>query len=57
MALWTGIDFETSALNSGVSQRNAGMLLMLVSVVFLGIALFSSLIHVKSNRIIKEHLR
>ena len=52
IALWTGIDFEAGALNSGEPQRNAGMLLMLVSLVFLGIALFSSLIHVKSNRII-----
>ncbi|MBQ1962882.1 MAG: histidine kinase [Clostridia bacterium] len=52
MAFWTGIEFEKSVLNSGEPQRNAGMLLMLVSLVFLGIALFSSLIHIKSDRII-----
>ena len=52
MAFWTGIDFEKEVLSSGESQRNAGMLLMLISVLFLGIALFSSLIHVKSSRII-----
>ncbi len=52
MAFWAGIEFEKGVLSSGEPQRNAGMLLMLVSLVFLGIALFSSLIHIKSNRII-----
>ena len=51
-AFWTGIEFEKSIMSSGEPQRNAGMLLMLVSLVFLGIALFSSLIHIKSNRLI-----
>ena len=52
MAFWTGIEFEKSILSGGEPQRNAGMLLMLVSLVFLGIALFSSLIHIKNDRII-----
>ena len=52
VALWTGLEFEKSALNEGETQRNAGMMLMLVSFVFLGIALFSSLIHIKSNKLI-----
>ena len=52
MALWAGIEFEKGVMSSGEPQRNAGMLLMLVSIVFLGIALFSSLIHIKSSRII-----
>ena len=52
MAFWTGIDFENSVLSSGEPQKNAGMLLMLVSIVFLGIALFSSLIHIKNSKII-----
>ena len=52
MAIWTGIEFEKDVLSNGEPQRNVGMLLMLVSLVFLGIALFSSLIHIKSNRII-----
>ena len=52
MAFWTGIDFENSVLISGEPQKNAGMLLMLVSIVFLGIALFSSLIHIKNSKII-----
>ena len=51
-ALWTGIEFENSVSDSGESQRNAGTMLMLVSIFFLGIALFSSLIHVKSSKII-----
>lgn len=52
IAFWSGIDFEKDVLSSGEPQRNAGMLLMLVSIVFLGIALFSSLIHVKNAKII-----
>ena len=52
VAFWTGIDFENSVLSSGEPQKNAGMLLMLVSIVFLGIALFSSLIHIKNSKII-----
>ena len=52
MALWTGIEFEDSILSRGETQRNVGTLLLLVSVVFLGIALFSSLIHVKGSKII-----
>ena len=52
LAFWTGIDFEKGILGSGEPQRNVGMLLILVSIVFLGIALFSTLIHVKNSRII-----
>ena len=52
VAIWANIDFEKGVLSSGEFQRNAGMLLVLVSVVFLGIALFSSLIHIKSSRLI-----
>ena len=51
-ALWTGIDFENSVSERGESQRNVGMILMLISIVFLGIALFSTLIHVKSSNLI-----
>ena len=52
VAIWANMDFEKGVLSSGETQRNVGMLLMLVSVVFLGIALFSSLIHIKSSRVI-----
>ena len=51
-ALWTGIDFENSVSDRGESQRNIGIILILVSIVFLGIALFSTLIHVKSSNLI-----
>ena len=51
-ALWTGIDFENSASEKGDTQRTVGMILMLVSIMFLGIALFSTLIHIKSSKLI-----
>ena len=52
IGVWANTDFEKDVLNKGEPQRNVGMLLMLVSIVLLGIALFSSLIHIKSNKII-----
>ena len=52
MALWGGIDFERGVMESGKAQRNAGLLFVIVSLVLLGIALFSALLHVQNNRII-----
>ena len=52
VALWTGIDFEKGALSSGETQRNIGLLFVIVSLVFLGTALFSTLIHIKNSTII-----
>ena len=52
MALWGGIDFERGVMESGKAQRNAGLLFVIVSLVLLGIALFSALLHVRNNRII-----
>ena len=52
MAFWSGIDFEKGVLESGEAQRYVGILLMIVSLVFLGTALFSTLIHVKNSKII-----
>lgn len=52
VALWNGIDFEKSVLEKGSVQRNAGLLFIIASVVFLGTALFSSLIHVKNSKLI-----
>ena len=52
VAVWANMNFEKEILSSGEPQRNVGMLFMLVSFVFLGIALFSSLLHIKSDRII-----
>ena len=51
-ALWTGIDFENSVSEKGDTQRTVGMIMMLISIVFLGIALFSTLIHIKSSKFI-----
>ena len=51
-AIWGNIDFEKGVLKSGETQRNLGILLVLVSLVFLGTALFSSLIHIKNSSII-----
>ena len=50
--IWENTDFEKDVLNRAEPLRNAGMLLILVSVVFLGIALFSTLIHLKNSRIV-----
>ena len=44
--------FEDEILASGEVQRNAGILLMLFSLLFIGTALFSSLIHIKNSKII-----
>ncbi len=47
--LWANIDFEKSVLDSGETQRSAGLLFIIVAFIFLGTALFSSLIHVKNS--------
>ena len=51
-ALWSAIDFEKSVLESGALQRNTGLLFMIVSLVLLGTALFSTLIHIKNSNIL-----
>lgn len=51
-ALWAGIDFEKGVLQSGESQRDMGLSFVIVSLLLLGIALFSTLIHAKNSRII-----
>ena len=51
-ALWSGIEFEKSALDVGESQRYIGLLFVIISLLFLGTALFSTLIHIKSNKVI-----
>lgn len=52
IALWSGLDFEKGVLESGESQRDIGLLFIIVSLLFLGTALFSSLIHIKNSNII-----
>ena len=51
-ALWTGIEFEKSISEHEESQRNIGLFLMIVSLLILGSALFSSLIHIKKSRVL-----
>ena len=52
LALWTGIDFERGILARGQVQRNTGLFFVIVSVVLLGSALFSALLHIPNNSII-----
>ena len=52
IALWTDIEFEKGALESGKSQRDIGLLFAIISLVVLGTALFSTLIHIKNSKII-----
>ena len=52
MALWSGLDFEKGVLERGELQRNIGLLFVIVSLLFVGTALFSTLIHVKNSKII-----
>ena len=52
IALWSGIEFEKDILASGESQRNTGLLFFIVSLIILGTALFSTLIHIKNTKII-----
>ena len=51
-ALWTDIEFEKGVLESGKTQRDIGLLFALISLVVLGTALFSTLIHIKNSKII-----
>ena len=52
VTLWTGIEFEKSVLDKGATQKNIGLVFIIASVMFLGTAVFSSLIHVKNSKII-----
>ena len=52
LALWSGIDFERDMMERGQSQRNTGLFFMIVSLVLLGSALFSELLHIPNSRII-----
>ena len=51
-AFWTGVEFEKSVLDRGGTQRDIGLLFIIVSLVLLGTALFSTLIHIKNSKII-----
>lgn len=52
IALWTGSDFEMGVLESGGSQRDIGLLFVIVSLMFYGTAFFSTLTHIKNSKII-----
>lgn len=51
-AVWGNMDFEKTALSHGDPQRNTGLLFVIISLALLGIALFSSLIHVKNTGVL-----
>ena len=50
IALWSGLDFEKGVLESGEAQRSTGLFFVLVALVLIGIALFSTLIHIKNSK-------
>ena len=52
VAFWGGVEFQKGILEEGATQRNIGLLFAITSVVFLGTALFSSLIHIKNSKMI-----
>lgn len=52
VTLWTPMEFQKDVLNSGETQRNIGLAIIIASAMFLGTALFSSLIHVKNSKVI-----
>ena len=52
ISLWTPLEFEKGVLDSGATQRTVGLAIIIASVMFLGTALFSSLIHIKNSKTI-----
>ena len=52
MAFWTGVEFENSIVEKGKLQRDIGLMFMVISLIFLGSALFSRLIHIKNSKIL-----
>ena len=52
IAFWANIDFEKGILDSGEPQRNTGLLFIIASLMFLGTAVFSLLIHLKNGKVI-----
>ena len=52
VAFWSGLDFEKGILESGEIQRNTGLFFIIVALVVIGIALFSTLIHNKNSKLL-----
>ena len=51
-AIWGFFDFEKGMMEQGEPQRNLGLAFVLAAFVLLGIALFSTLIHIKNSKIL-----
>ena len=52
IAFWSGLEFEKDVLDSGSFQRNTGLFFVIVALILIGIALFSTLIHIKNSKIL-----
>ena len=52
VAFWSTMEFEKGILDSESLLTNTGLLFVIVSIMFLGTALFSSLIHIKNSKVI-----
>ena len=52
LVFWSGLDFEKGVLESGEFQRNTGLFFVIVALVVIGIALFSTLIHNKNSKLL-----
>ena len=52
IAFWSGLEFEKGVLESGSLQRNTGLFFIIVALAIIGIALFSTLIHIKNSKLL-----
>lgn len=52
LAFWSGIDFEKNVMKQGSTQRNIGLIFVIIALVILGSALFSELLHIQNSKII-----
>ena len=53
-AFWADIEFEKDVLKKDELQKDIGLILLMSSLLFLGSALFSALIHIKKGEILWE---
>lgn len=49
VSIWLDFEFEKELLERGEAQRNTGLFFIIVSLVLFGLALFSTLIHIKNS--------
>ena len=49
---WPGIEFEKEILATGETQRDIGIVFVILALMMLAIALFSTLIHIKKSKLI-----